>query len=193
MSDNVTPFIDFLDSVVPMTKEGKAFMKSRLFTLSLGKGEYAYEIGSVCHRIGFVTDGVLRVVQLNEDGSEYTKYFINEGHFSVDLESFSSGLPSQEYQEALTPCRMIVMTKEMAEVFHTHVEGFSRAVSILTERALLEKIKIKSEMFTDDAPTRYEKLLERNPSIIQRVPLQVISSYLGVNQATLSRIRKQLR
>jgi len=46
-------------------------------------------------------------------------------------------------------------------------------------------------MLNDDAPTRYSKLMERNPTIIQRVPLGIISSYLGISPYTLSRVRKQ--
>jgi hypothetical protein len=41
------------------------------------------------------------------------------------------------------------------------------------------------------AHERYQKLLQLNPTFIQRVPLSIIASYLGITQETLSRIRSQ--
>ncbi len=39
---------------------------------------------------------------------------------------------------------------------------------------------------------RYKKLLEENPSLINRVQLGYIASYLGISQVTLSRIRTEI-
>jgi hypothetical protein len=41
----------------------------------------------------------------------------------------------------------------------------------------------------ETAHQRYEKLLQNNPGIVQRVPLTYIASFLGVTLETLSRIR----
>ena len=38
----------------------------------------------------------------------------------------------------------------------------------------------------------YEDLLQRSPHILERVPLGMIASYLGITQETLSRIRSKL-
>jgi hypothetical protein len=39
------------------------------------------------------------------------------------------------------------------------------------------------------AKERYEILLNNRPEVIQKVPLGMIASYLGITQETLSRIR----
>lgn len=41
------------------------------------------------------------------------------------------------------------------------------------------------------AKERYEILIKKQPEILQRVPLGMIASYLGITQETLSRIRAQ--
>ena len=40
---------------------------------------------------------------------------------------------------------------------------------------------------------RYQELINEYPSIIQRVPLGIIASYLGISQVNLSRIRAQMK
>jgi CRP-like cAMP-binding protein len=185
--------INYFNAIQPLSKEDKELMRNHLTCLTLKRGEFAYTTGKVCNRIGFVTEGILRVVEVEESGNEITKYFINEGHFCVDLESYTYELPSREYQEALTDCSMIMISRDTMNLFHAKIPTFTKSVSLITEKALLEKYNIKSELFTADAPTRYAKLLQRNPNIVQRIPLGIISSYLGINQATLSRIRKQIR
>jgi hypothetical protein len=47
-------------------------------------------------------------------------------------------------------------------------------------------------MQKDDATTRYQKLIQERPKVIQRVPLYMISSYLGLTPEALSRIRKKM-
>jgi len=181
------------NQVDALTEEAKSLMRSHLYHLEIQRGDQFYHTGEYCNRIGFVLEGVLRVVHVNDDGTEITRYFINEGHFAVDLESYNKRVPSLEFQEALTDCKMVIITREAMELFFQQIPNFRKIVSLLTEKSLLEKYTVKSEMLTDDAPTRYAKLMKRNPTIISRVPLQFISSFLGVTPYTLSRIRKNYR
>lgn len=55
-------------------------------------------------------------------------------------------------------------------------------ISIL-ENSLIESISLTAEQ-------RYHNLLQRQPTIIERIPLQFIAAYLGITQERLSRIRK---
>jgi hypothetical protein len=48
--------------------------------------------------------------------------------------------------------------------------------------------KIDDAHFTT-AIERYAKLVEAHPGLLQRVPLGMVASYIGVTQETLSRIR----
>jgi CRP/FNR family transcriptional regulator, anaerobic regulatory protein len=185
--------IQYFNSADAISTEGNALMRQHLFCTSLKKGDYFYKEGEFCNRIGFVLEGVLRVVHVDATGTQTTRYFINENHFAVDLESYNNHVPSLEFQEALTDCKLVIIKREAMELFYDKIPNFRKIVSQITERSLLEKYSVKSEMVTDDAATRYSKLMKRNPNIIQRVPLQIISSYLGVSPFTLSRIRKQFR
>lgn len=61
----------------------------------------------------------------------------------------------------------------------------------LAENELLKtEIRLISFQFLN-ASQRYAMLIENFPNILIRVPLKYVASYLGINQASLSRIRGQ--
>ena len=183
--------ISLFDRVDPLSAESKELLRTHLVGRSLKKGDLYFEKGRVCSSLAFVVEGIFRVFQVNELGEEKIQYFVSEGHFIVDLESFHNKTASQEYGEALCDCTVLQIKRSTFELFEARIPNWSLIIARLTERALLQKLQVSREMIKDDAPTRYAKLMERYPHIIQRVPLGMISSYLGITPFTLSRIRKE--
>jgi hypothetical protein len=49
-----------------------------------------------------------------------------------------------------------------------------------------------SSMILDSAETRYLKLIQNRPEILQQIPLFMVASYLGITPEVLSRIRKKI-
>src|SRR5690606_25504806 len=69
-----------------------------------------------------------------------------------------------------------------------HIANWGRR---LAEKELL---KIESRIVSTEllsAKERYDRLMSNSPSLIQRVPLKYIASYLGITPVSLSRIRKE--
>lgn len=183
--------ISLFDRVDPLSSESKELLRNHLVWKSLKKGELYFEKDRVCSSLAFVVEGIFRVFEVNELGEEKIQYFVSEGHFIVDLESFHNKMPSSQYGEALTDCTVLQIKRSTFDYFTEHIPNWSLIIARLTERALLQKLQISREMIKDDAPTRYAKLMERQPHVVQRVPLGMISSYLGISPFTLSRIRKE--
>ena len=59
---------------------------------------------------------------------------------------------------------------------------------IVTDGAHIAEMVVESLQF-ETARQRYQNLLEQFPTLLQRVPLAYIASFLGITQETLSRIR----
>lgn len=181
--------ISLFDSIVPLSDADKNLINQHTRIESLKKGTLYCEQGRVCKQMGFVVDGVFKIVRTNANGEEYILYFTNEGHFVIDIESFYAQTPAEEKIEALTACMVITMTKSSYDFLEKEIPDFSRIINQIKEKALLAKYKLKSEMLVDDAATKYKKLLERQPGVVQRVPQSQIALFLGITQYTLSRIR----
>lgn len=181
--------IHLFDSVLTLSPAEKELMEQHTTVEIVKKGFRYCEQGTVCKKMGFVVDGVFKVVRTNPKGEEYILYFTNEGHFVVDLESFSNQTPAEENIQALTPCSVVTMTRTQYDFLETAIPSFSKIISQIKEKALLAKYTFKSEMLVDDAVTKYAKLVQRQPSVVQRVPQSQIALFLGITQYTLSRIR----
>jgi hypothetical protein len=48
-----------------------------------------------------------------------------------------------------------------------------------------------SDIYSEDAQSKYNHFLKQFPDLVQRVPQYLIASYLGILPSSLSRIRKK--
>jgi len=53
-------------------------------------------------------------------------------------------------------------------------------------------IRRRSELVSQDGTERYLEFIQKFPTLVNRVPLSFIASYLSVTQSSLSRIRKNI-
>lgn len=168
------------------------FISSKATELTLTKDEYFSEAGKIARRVGFVVEGILRICYYNNKSEEITKYFIEENNLVVDLESFDNEICSSAYVQAVTDCKLIVFSKkDWLELLQTIV-GWDAVVHKIILKAMIQKVERRSPLVSEDATTRYLKFLEIYPTVVNRIPLSYIASYLGVTQSSLSRIRKNI-
>ena len=97
------------------------------------------------------------------DGKEVTFWIGKEGSTIVSLKSYVNNQQGYESMELM----------EDSEFLQTE----ERLISLL---------------FTT-ASERYMKLIQDNPELLQRMPLECLASYLGITPVSLSRIRAKLK
>lgn len=181
--------IKLFDSISSLSDAEQNLVEQNTAVEIIKKGEKYCEQGKACKKMGFVIDGVFKVERTNSKGDDYILYFTNEGHFVIDLDSFSNQTPAEENIEALTTCSVITMSKSSYLFLEKTIPSFSKIISQIKEKALLAKYTFKSELLVDDAITKYNKLVQRQPTVVQRVSQSQLASFLGITQYTLSRIR----
>ena len=169
------------------------FIATKAKEIVLHKDEYFSEAGKTFRHVGFMLEGITRVCYYNNKGEEITKYFIEENNILVDFESFDNELPSTVYVQAITDCRIIIFSKKDWQELLNTIVGWDAIVHKIILKALMQKVERRSPLVTEDATTRYLKFMERYPTVVNRIPLSYIASYLGITQSSLSRIRKNIR
>jgi CRP-like cAMP-binding protein len=167
-------------------------LKSKAKEMHLKKDAYFSEAGKIAKQVAFVNEGILRVCYYNNKGEEITRYFIDENNFAVDLNSFSYKIPSTEYVQAVTDCKLIVFSADALQELSNTIIVWDGIINKITAKSLIEKVHRISPMLAEDATVRYLNFLEKFPTIANRIPLSALASYLGITQSSLSRIRKNI-
>ena len=100
--------------------------------------------------------------------------------------------PSTLYIEALEDTDVYFIDNQELEKLYAAIPKFERYFRILAQnRFIALQDRINGEL-SATAEERYLDLLDRYPTLPQRVPQQYIASYLGIQPPSLSRIRKNL-
>jgi len=167
-------------------------VKNKAKEALLKNEDYFSEAGKIAKQVAFIEEGILRVCYYNKKGEEITKYFIDEHHFVVDLNSFNAQIPSSEYVQAVTDCKLLIFSGEAFKELSETIIGWDEIISKITTKGLIEKVNRISPMMAEDAKSRYLNFLEKFPQLANRIPLSLLASYLGIMQSSLSRIRKNI-
>jgi CRP-like cAMP-binding protein len=73
------------------------FIASKCVEHKIKRDEFYQEAGKTPKEVAFLVKGVFRVSYFNNKGDDITKYFLDENHFVVDLDSYNQKKPSPEY------------------------------------------------------------------------------------------------
>lgn len=164
----------------------------RLFTpKTLNKFDYFVQEGQYCTEIAFIQSGVFRSFYLSAEGEEITYCFRFQNELMAAYSSFLTGEGSLENMQALSPAEILVIKKsEMDRLIQN--PNWVKFMKIIAEQNYLELEKRVFQLQRDNAMQRYTFLLENQPEYFQQIPLQYLSSYLGITPRHLSRIRKEI-
>jgi CRP-like cAMP-binding protein len=157
------------------------------------KGEYYNQHKSVCKYLGFITSGVFRSYIIDEKTSEEKNVFLySQNQFVVTFKSFINQIPCDYHTQAMTDASVIYIniTDLLSLYRQSHKwETFGR---LLAQEAFNVSIR-RTESFIFQTPEeRYLDLIKYHPDIFNNIPLYHISSYLGIQGPSLSRIRKRI-
>jgi len=147
--------------------------------------------GDMSSNMYFIVHGLIRGYYIDESGYEITKCFSKENEF-FSTECFRTDAPSSFNIECLEGCLCIQIPynvlKKIIEKDNNFLMAFNKYVLKIMED--LEKRTKDLVMFS--AKERYKTFLEQYPNLNQRVNQKYIASYIGIREASLSRIKKSI-
>ena len=155
-------------------------------------GDIFVEAGKNVDKVGFVLSGVFRYFFYDKEGNEITSLFMAENEFVTNINSFNEYIPSSGTIIAETDCTAIIISREIWELYAEKILNWNSIIQAVTNKTLLSKTNFQRKLISQDAKTSYLDFIDKYPTIIQRVPLIHIASFLGITKFSLSRIRKQI-
>jgi CRP-like cAMP-binding protein len=167
-------------------KDSGLLLRQYLSAKQLAKGDYLVQEGQRHPYAYFMVEGAVRSFYL-KDGTEVNTWFAFEDEIVGSFQNYL-GQPSRETLQATENSRLIAINLSGLKTWadrDVHASGFIRRV-VEEYTIFLEEKLLALQM---NATERYRYLLEKEPQLLQRVPLTYIASYLGISRETLSRIR----
>ena len=159
---------------------------------NLHKKEYYVKPGMIADFKGYINKGCMRTYSIDPQGHERIILLSFEDWWAGDITSYYSGQLSSLYNQAIEDCELLHISKENFSKLEMEIPKLKQWYTLKLARRAAQSMKNMGEIKTLSLKQKYMNLLETNPEIFQRVPLQYIASYLNVEPQSLSRMRKGL-
>jgi CRP/FNR family transcriptional regulator, anaerobic regulatory protein len=156
------------------------------------KNDFIVTEGKVSKQIGIVKNGMLHYYTL-KDGEEKTHYVSITNTWFASLLSFISEAPALENITALVDSSVYMINKVNLKKLVQEVPGFKDFYIGLLEVSICGIDEDRHDLIVLTAEQRYAKMLQKEPHVLQQIPLQYLASMLGVTPRHLSRIRGSIR
>ncbi len=178
-----------ISGIIPINEQYLDVLFTKFKAVSYKKGDYFVREGQISRYIGFIVKGCLMCVY-NSDGKEYIDEFSLDNEFISDYASFITGAPADKDIICLEDCELLILSYSNLQKLYETDPVFERTGRLIAEMLFMNWQQRVKSLLIDDAETRYLKLTESRPDLIQRVPLYLVAQYLRVSPETLSRIRR---
>lgn len=183
---------EYLKNIKQMSDEKADLIATYFKKEALTKNTLIIEEGKTSKKSYFLESGIIRCYIIDLNGNEVTTRFFSAPDFFNDFLSYFEQKPSEENYELITDCEVYSISYDnMQYCFHNIPEFREWGRMLLTlNYAYINKRMIALHKKT--AQERYVSFRDSNPEIIEKVPLHIIASYLGITKYSLSRIRKEI-
>lgn len=154
------------------------------------KGEYFLEEGKISSYLAWIESGVFQHYVL-VDGEEKSTYIAIENSFLASLLSFLHQKPSLENIRCIQDGCVWIIIKSQLEDLVRDIPAFKDWYLHMLEYQIGCIEGSRFDFVLLSAEQRYEKMLQEEPHLLQKIPLQYLASILGISPRHLSRIRKK--
>lgn len=181
---------DILNDIRPLSVTAIQKIEGITDEVKFPKGHVLLSTARIEPYLYFVKAGMVRAYVPDEEG-ERTFWFGIEGAVVLSMRSYVFDRASYENVMLVEPSEFYrIEINRLKALYDTDITVANWG------RKLAEKELVKIEervvaAHTKSASERYWQLVHESPFLIQRVPLGYIASYLGITQASLSRIRSE--
>jgi CRP-like cAMP-binding protein len=193
MSDKNDKVFQQLKDFAPLNDQDISYSQPFWKSRKMNKGDFFNMQKMVCNDLGLIVKGIFRIYYQDPDTEENKNvYFFSENQFVVSFRSFVSRNPCWYFIEAMEDSEIFFISyKDLNHLYETH-PNWGKFGRLLAESFFNIAQTRTEEFIFFSHEERYVRLLQQHPKIVERIPAYHISSYLGITNPSLSRIRKRV-
>jgi len=184
----MTSFLAFIKTFTTLSDEAEAALTSATRRFEFPKGHELLRPGAVCHYFYFIERGLTRTYYI-KDGKDVTDWISPENTIAVSIISFLTRQPDRRGIQLLEDSIFWAVSHSDLETLYRQYPDIDRMGRLILSHGIIQLQQRFDDLHFATAQDRYRQLITANPSLLNRVPLGMIASWLGITQETLSRIR----
>jgi CRP-like cAMP-binding protein len=192
LSEYNSSLLRYLQRIAPLNQAEAELIFTCFESVWLKENDYFLKAGMPVNRIGYLSNGVLRVFNIDAKGNEAIRHFISEERFFADLDGLYQRKPSGTFVQAVTTCHLLTIPVAKVEMLKQSTPKLEPIINRIGELTLCEQIKNTDFLRTGTSAEQYRYFITHFPQVAQRIPLKDVASFLRITQQSLSRIRRKI-
>jgi len=184
-------FINVLRGIAKLSDESLDEILQISTIQQFKKGDFVLREAAICNGFYFISKGLVRIFYYKNE-KDISEWFAFDNNFCFSILSYFNKTPSSLIIQCVEDSEVITISRDGLDLLRNKsFEIANFAYTLISGSLIMSQERMASVQF-ETALQRYENLLKVHPTLLQRVPLHYIASYLGVSAETLSRIRTQI-
>lgn len=177
-----------IEEVISLTDDEFESISSYFVSQKIKKGEHLIRQGKKVDYTYFVVKGLLKLIFIDQSGKEHILSFAQEDWWESDYSAFFNGTKATMSLKCLEDSEVLCISLANLNGLYA---TFPKMEHFFLQKAnnghIASQQRILS-LLSSNAEERYNQLLKRYPSLLQRVSKIQLAAYLGVSRETLSRL-----
>lgn len=168
------------------------FFLDNVKTKKFKKGEFFHPADKVCTTLGLVKSGLLKSFVIDDKTNEKIIEFYHKNSFVSAFTSFITREKTDWNIQTIEDSEILIMSKDFLEILYKRHNCWTLLGLKIFEMQTLKKCNREKSLLVNSASERYLIFRKQYESIEDRLTLNQIALYLGIQPESLSRIRKNL-
>jgi CRP-like cAMP-binding protein len=176
-----------IEKIVPLTDKEFDYVQGHFVRKKFKKNQFVVQEGQMVDNDFFILIGCLKSYSTDANGKEHIIQFGLQDWWITDYQAYYNQTTATVNIDCIEQSELLCLSyanrEKLCAEMHK-MEHFFRKKTNKRNVALQQRIL---SLLSSNAKERYDKLLEQYPQLFQKVPKQLIASYIGVTRETLSR------
>ncbi|MFK7845204.1 MAG: Crp/Fnr family transcriptional regulator [Rhodothermales bacterium] len=159
---------------------------------TIPKGQLLLSPGEICSFGYLVVSGCLKSYVIDNTGKEHILQFAPEDWFISDIDSVTNGTPAIIFIDAIEESTISLVSKSDYDDLYSLEKEILISMNIKYRNNIIAANKRVIGLLSNTAEQRYLEFTQTYPTLVQRLPLKLIASYIGITPEYLSDIRRKI-